>query len=53
MPCKGDRKKFPLPFGKSASRPWRAYKEKISPVLFGSFQIFCGVGNEKRMKKSP
>ena len=32
MPCKGDRKKFPLPFGKSASCPWRAGKEKFPKI---------------------
>ena len=32
MPYKGDRKKFPLPFGKSASRPWRAGEKKFSQI---------------------
>lgn len=32
MPCKGDRKKFPLPFGKSASCPWRAGEKKFSQI---------------------
>ena len=30
MPCKGDRKKFPLPFGKSAGCPRRVGKKKFS-----------------------
>ena len=32
MPCKGDRKKFPLPFGKSAGCPWRAGEKKFSQI---------------------
>ena len=32
MPCKGDRKKFPLTFGKSASCPWRASEKKFSKI---------------------
>ena len=32
MPCKGDKKKIPLPFGKSASCLWRAGKEKFSQI---------------------
>ena len=49
MPCIGDRKKFPLPLGKSASCPWRAAKRK--PVLsVWQFVIFGGVGNEKKLK---
>ena len=27
--------------------------KRNSSTLFGSFQIFCGVGNEKKMKKFP
>jgi hypothetical protein len=36
---RGIRKKSSLPFGKSASCPWREDKEKNCLVLFGSFQI--------------
>ena len=32
MPCKGDRKKFPLTFDKSASCPWRASEKKFSKI---------------------
>ena len=32
MPCKGDRKKFPLPFGKSAGCPWKAGEKKFSQI---------------------
>ncbi len=32
MPCKGDRKKFPLPFGKYAGCPWRAGEKKFSQI---------------------
>ena len=32
MPCKGDRKKFTLPFGKSAGCPWRAGEKKFSQM---------------------
>ena len=37
---------------KIQSYPWRAGEKKTSP-RFGSFQIFCGVGNERGMKKFP
>ncbi|NBK80508.1 hypothetical protein D5272_18680 [bacterium D16-76] len=32
MPCKGDREKFPLLFGKSAGYPWRAGEKKLSQI---------------------
>lgn len=32
MPCKGDRKKFPLPFDKSAGCPWRAGEKNFSQI---------------------
>ncbi len=32
MPCKGDRKKFPLLFGKFAGCPWRAGEKKFSQI---------------------
>ena len=41
MPCKGDRKKFPLPFGKSASYPWRAGEKKFSQIP--AYSGLCGV----------
>jgi hypothetical protein len=39
MPCKGDRKKFPLPFGKSVGCPWRAGEKKFSqiPAYYGLY----------------
>ena len=30
--AKGDKKNFPLPFGKSASCPWRASEKKFSKI---------------------
>ena len=41
MPCKGDRKKFPLPFGKSAGCPWRAGEKKFSQIP--AYSGLCGV----------
>ena len=41
MPCKGDRKKFPLPFGKSADCPWRAGEKKFSQIP--AYSSLCGV----------
>jgi len=32
MPCKGDRKKSSLPFGKSAGCPWRVDEKKFSQI---------------------
>ncbi len=40
MPCKGDRKKFPLPFGKSAGCPWRAGEKKFSQIP--AYSGLCG-----------
>ena len=48
--ARGDKKKSSLPFGKSASCPWRAAKRK-SVLFIWQFPIFGGVGNERKMKK--
>ena len=47
-----EKRKSDFGIGKSESYPWRAGEKKSSPQ-FGSFQIFCGVGNERKMKKFP
>ena len=40
---RGIRKKSSLPFGKSASCPWRADKEKMCPVCLAVFNFWwCG-----------
>ncbi|RKJ61138.1 hypothetical protein D7Y06_21470 [Roseburia sp. 1XD42-69] len=38
--AEGDRKKFPLPFGKSAGCPWRAGKKKFSQI--SAYSSLCG-----------
>ena len=40
MPCKGGRKKFPLPFGKFASCPWREGEKKFSQIP--AYSGLCG-----------
>ena len=52
-----DRKKFPLPFGKSAGCPWRAGEKKFSQIP--AYSGLCGfVGSRERniavtLAKSP
>lgn len=40
MPCKGDRKKFPLPFDKFTGCPWRAGEKKFSQI--SAYSGLCG-----------
>ena len=40
MPCKGDRKKFPLPFDKFTGFPWRAGEKKFSQI--SAYSGLCG-----------
>ncbi len=41
MPCKGDRKKFPLPFDKFTGFPWRAGEKKLLQI--SAYLSLCGV----------
>ena len=50
MPCKGDRKKFPLLFGKTLPYPWRGTERKIKKFLkISAYSDLRGVaGNKKK-----